>query len=393
MPTVEEYHLSSGARKVAHNKKSLQLGYESDSEDNNYDSDEQDEDSELITKAQDDDEAKEDEDDDMFASQDEEDQSMLSNNKKQKGFDMDQFEREQGLGKYDTEQNSGFQDIPDASTTSNISIERLQKYDRNSESYNESQERLQDGNEIQLEAFDLREEAESGNFDKDMNYTKRENSDDENEEDSWLVGIKSAEIRKAREAQQKQDEKMDQLSQSLTATEELLGDLIKLLEPAETPMEALARLRPKKLKRNQKNDDDQERKKIVFSITDLCETLSNDKGIYKVYDMSREALMRSYYAETGKEYQTRGTKRGIEEIEDDGELSSNPKPTNVSQAEYDYGQKIWEYRWLDNKEEVLGMFSSYEMKYWKETYFDNAVEVRLSGEDEFRLISDVDFED
>lgn len=376
MSALETKHSGMGRR--SRNKRSLQLGYESDSEGNNYDSDEGD-DRELITE--DDDKEKEDDNDDMFASEDEE-ESKDNIPVKAKGFDMDQFEKEQGLGKYDLEGKQ-------RNNESNTDIEELGKFHNDTEPLEDSEEPK---NEVQLEAFDLREEAETGTFDKDMNYTKRENSDDENEEDVWLTGIKSSEIKKAREAQLKLNKKKDQPLHSFTSTDELLEGLIKLLEPAETPIEALARLRPKKSKRNQKSEADAERKAIVFAITERCEALSNDKGIYTVYDMSREELMRSYYTQTGKEYQTRGIKRGIEEIEND-DMSVKQGAENDDPSENEYGEKIWEYRWLDNKNEILGLFSAYEMKYWKDTYFENAVEVRLSGEKEFKPISDVNFED
>lgn len=396
MPIAETKGARAKTQKRPRGKQSLELGYESDSEGNNYDSEEEEEDDELITKPQlgDDisekEKEKEDDDDDMFASEEDEEKKDVIKVAKPKGFDMDQFEREQGLGKYDLEQDSGMNANPDGPNRSQTGNIETQHYRGNIDDLDGSEERPQHGNEVQLEAFNLREEAETGTFDKDMNYTKRENSDDENEEDAWLMGIKGTEIRKAREAQLKLDERKVTPLQSILTTEELLENLIGLLEPAETPMEALVRLSPKKSRKSKKNEDDQERKKMVFSITEFCESLSNEKGIYTVYDMSREELMRSYYSQTGREYQTRGIKRGIDEIEDN---DVKPAEQNADEGtlENEYGEKIWEYRWIDSRDDVLGLFSSYEMKFWKETYFNNSVEVRLTGTNEFKPISDVEF--
>lgn len=375
-------------------KELLELGYESDSEGNNCDSDDQDEDDTLITRSLDKVNAKkeegEDEEEDMFASEDEALENQSDTDSKLRGFDMERFEREQGLEEYDLEQNLKISEKLKAGDEDGSSTERLNDYHK----LRESTDRLStmptiDG--VRMEAFNLREEVETGSFDKDMNYIKRKNSDDENEEDSWLKGIDIAEIKKARKAQKKRDENNARRLEHLGSTEELLENLIRLVEPAETPMEALVRLNPKKSKKSEKIEDSQKRKQIVFSITENCETLKNGKGLYEVYDMSREELMRFYQSQAGKEFWPRGTKRDRDELESDN-ATHNTKESNEDQLDNEYGEKLWEYRWLDSKDEIMGLYSTYEMKYWKETYFNDAVEVRLSGENEFRPIREVEFE-
>lgn len=389
----ESADLRSGSRKLTKKKELLQVGYESDSEDNDYDSEEENSADNVATKADDDNNdstiSGNGLDDDMFASEDEKEDGNPTLTKS-KGFNMDEFEKEHCLGKYDDEAAPSI-DAKEEPSFPESDKGEAHDYYNNIEDYDGDERRPYVKHELQIEAFNLREEAETGTFDKDMNYVKEKNSDDENEEDAWMAGIKNSEIKKAREAQQKSTIKKSKLQSSQIPTESLLGNLISLLEPAETPMEALIRLRPNKSRRNKKIVDEQQervRKDAVLNLTECCEQLSNHKGIYSVYDLSREELMRLYYKQTGEEFRLRGVKRGIDQMENEDEPSQEEITGNESNG---YGEKIWEYRWVDNRDEILGTYSSYEMNYWKETYFNNEVEVRRVGQEEFEPISEVVF--
>lgn len=346
----------------------VQLGYASDSDDNHLvdldDSDEED-------KSDKEDPDKEASDDDMFASDKEED------DKKKNEFDLDRFEQEQGLGKYDEEPELNTKHSEDPTEAANE--DELQDYYNNIEDFDEDTTRSRPKQELQMEAFNLREEAENGEFDKNMNYVQKQPSDDEQDE-AWMAHIRAKDIENARRAQLRQDQAASRTREHV-ATEKLLSDMIAILEPAETPLEALARLRPKKTRRKIKNTnlvatlEETERKTIVFALTESCERLLNDKGISQIYETTREELMRAFKRETGLDFQDRGVKRSREEPEED-------TPSEV----------LWEYHWLDGEdEEWHGPHTAYEMSYWKDNYFENNVEVRAVGTGVTQHISQTDF--
>lgn len=274
-------------------------------------------------------------DSDMFASDKEEPEVVV--NKGPKKLDMLQFEQELQL-----EGNHG-----DAS----------------------------DAEDVELEAFNLREEEEEGYFDEEGNFV-RQQSDEEPEDD--LLTADKHEIDKARKAQEAQRSAVVRISET---TAELLTVLISNLEPDESPLEALARLAPPQKRRNKKaivTDKELEQRQLVTTLTEVCDKLMIYKGVLDLYDMVREELMRLYRRETGQDFQVnRGVKRKLQEeaSEEDSE---------------DYGEKVWEFKW-DDLDEINGPYSNYEMDYWKHNYFDHKVYVRRVGHQEFTHIDEVAF--
>lgn len=347
----------------------LQPGFESDSDDF-HDSDSE---GESPPKPQKD-------EDDMFASEDED--------TKPKGFDIDHFEKEQGLGKYDNEgaKQTNVINKP-VEILDEAEIQDQHDYYNDIESFDGSAPRQKQ--DLQLEAFDLREEAESGTFDKDLNYTRREGDSEEDEEEDWM-SVKGSEIKKAKDAQQMRESKAT--SKTTRSLQILLLSLIHLLEPAETPMEALGRLNPRSKKNKSDDPAEIKRKKIVYELSGLCDELLNDQGMGQIYEASREELMRAYKRETGHDYvaiiteeETKGKKRTLEEMDPETEDGERTKIEN-------YGEPIWEFKW-EGEDSINGPYSSYEMNYWVDSYFENRVEVRRLGEDTFRHVSEVTFED
>lgn len=347
-----------GKKRQKRHRSDAQLGYALDSDDNPIDLDDSDDESKKSEKEI------AGSDDDMFASDTEE--------KPKGGFDLDKFEREQGLGQYDEEAELNVKQPHEAKRQNEpIDDEKVIDYYNNIEDLDETEIRNKPTQEVQMEAFNLREEVENGEFDKDMNYMRKNESDDDKEE-AWMENVGARDIERAKTAQLRQEQEA-QKEHEYVATEKLLRDIIAVLEPAETPLEALARLRPKKTKRRNKKDvsdggDDQDRKAKVFTLTESCERLLNDKGISQIYDTTREEMMRAYKKETGEAFQDQSKKRPRDE--DD----------SVS----------WEYRWLD-EQEWNGPHSTYEMSYWKDNYFENNVEIRPVGSQQAQHISTIDF--
>lgn len=220
---------------------------------------------------------------------------------------------------------------------------------------------------VEVEAFNLQDEVNSGKYDQDMNYVGKKDSDDEQEEDAWILDASKTDVLKAKKAQVAQQQRQ-QAAESTQSTAEILDQLIPLLDPAESPMEALARLRPPKKGKS----DKPHRKETVYTITECCELLVSKKGVSDAYDLSREELMRLYQRETGEVYQARGVKRTALDMEEAGDAK-------------------WEFRWIGDPA-VHGPYSAYEMQYWKESYFEGNVEVRLQNEETFRPVAEVEFE-
>lgn len=349
-------------------------GYGSDSENNDSDSDEEqlntgDEDTGKTTKDNDD------EDDDMFASDTEKEPETKKPPKK---LDMDQFEKEQGIGSYD-EERVEIESVEGGDDLDEDEKLQQQRYYSNIELLEEGGLRSRPQADIAIEGFNLRKEKEEGDFDQNLNYVA--NKADEEEDEAWLQDVRKADIIKARKAQLRSQEKSSKKIQRPTDT--LLSIIIDLLEPAETTFEALSRLNPRKLKRaskkkeNESTEEIAERKRIIGDLTSACDEMMTDKAVEHIYEMSREELMRLYKVETGEQFMSsRGLKRSAEEME-------------VTLR--DDQDKVWEFRWL-GEEEVQGPFSTYEMLYWKGNYFNSGVEARKAGEAEFKHIDTIDFD-
>ncbi|EMG50189.1 hypothetical protein G210_4795 [Candida maltosa Xu316] len=227
-----------------------------------------------------------------------------------------------------------------------------------------------------IEAFNLDEEEEEGRFDSEGNYIPNNKDDQTDNDDTWLDDYKKADIKKARKAQEEREKlnaqrRIDQ-NVDMDPIEKLIADLVDLLEPDETPTEALVRLNLE-----QKKNKSSLNGSIINKVIDLCSTLTNDKDLDDVYELTREQLMRIFEKETGKPFlATRGTKRSLDE-------------DNEEEETY-YGEKIWEYRWI-GEDEIYGPYSNYEMNHWKETYFENNVEVRKVGDTDFTSVTSIDF--
>lgn len=306
--------------------------------------------------------------------------------------------------------------------------ETTNDYYINAENFTTSsqQRTLKNKKQPKIEAFNMDQEERDGHFDNVGNYIANKSEGDVSDdldkfqdEDSWARNYTKSDIRKAKLAQAKRVQDASERQRTTTSVnidpiESTLASLIELLEPVETPMEALARLNaqhrkknPTKKKKNRrqlnKNQlDSSIIKDCISQITNFCSILINEKGMddEEVYDTTREEFMRKYQSKTGQEYRHTKLKRSRE---NDNDISSGngiyqPEHEQVSNEEVfkeddeDYGEKIWEFKWLNDEANIInGPFSSYEMNYWKQNYFENNVEVRKVGDGEFKHIQEMSF--
>ncbi|KAH3680137.1 hypothetical protein WICMUC_000538 [Wickerhamomyces mucosus] len=227
-----------------------------------------------------------------------------------------------------------------------------------------------------LDAFNIKEELKEGRFDEAGNYIRiTKDSDDEEKElkdEEWYEGLKKKDFRKAKKAQEDREKQRieKQNLRSIEKLENLLIDLISILEPVESSIEALQRFsaKPKKKKAkwtNEERSKEDERSKTVMKITELCENIIG-KGISDVYDLEKEELMLIYKQETGEQY-----KKPVE-VKADNDVEISHLNDNI----------LWEFRWLEDNQ-IHGPYSNSEMTYWKDNYFGNRVEVRKVGTQSF----------
>lgn len=235
-----------------------------------------------------------------------------------------------------------------------------------------------------VDAFNMRDEAEEGRFDDSGNFVRKA-ADPFAVHDSWLEGSSKADMRKAKEAEDKRerDRRKHDLADDAISTGQIIGTLIERLQPDETVLEALARLgktREKKKPKWQKNrqkagsgmdiDEDgttedaaeTERKDNVEAITAAADRLLT-QGQNDIYEAERALLIRQYKRETGEDW--------IDQA--DGGASNGAQTDNGS---------TFEYRWSDKRDggDVHGPYDATTMKSWNEAgYFGEAVEFRRSG--------------
>ncbi|KAF4441929.1 LIN1-like protein [Fusarium austroafricanum] len=244
-------------------------------------------------------------------------------------------------------------------------------------------------NAPKVEAFNLKQEMEEGQFDQEGNYV-RKGGDPDAVHDNWLEGLSKKEMKKAAAAHEKREAeaRKQRLEDDEVLVSELLKTLILNLERAETPLEALARLgkkqtKPKKipkwkLKKMNKdaegmevdggeNSESVEQKRIKASIDAITEAadklLSRDHE--EIYEQERELLVREYRKETGEDW-------------------VEPEVTNQDeQAAVKPGEIMWEFRWADGRDgnASQGPYDGATMKAWKDAgYFpEGAVEFRAVG--------------
>ncbi|OWB70660.1 hypothetical protein B5S31_g339 [[Candida] boidinii] len=317
--------------------------------------------------------------------------------------------------------------------------------------------------EPKIESFDLKKEMKRGDFDESGNYILRkrgnnsdededednDNEDDDDDEDeddiattksrskeAWLLNVSEKDIEKAKQVERDRAERQKQkylLERSKLRefpTEKVLFDLIKLLQIAETPLEALQRLneivmkekknakKQKRLHRNRKvneNNDpsgnqresDDIYTKSLFDITkqnidqisEKCEMLTK-RNFAKIYETSREELMRDYRRMFGKDFAIAEdevtSKRKYDKVDSDDDVHEVDEHSAAKQLESmnpiaDKDQVQWEYYWGEDPATIYGPFTTNEMSAWSESYFlEQEVFVRrVDIDDAFSNIRDV----
>ena len=374
-------------------------------------------------------------DDDMFASDDDNNNNSTAKQPKQVQFSNKNTTIHLNPTSIDDSKTQAKLEDDDDESTDN-------EYYINAEEFTTSSNRKK--RQPKMEAFNMNQEERDGHFNKVGDYisNKEEGGGDSDsdldkpqDEDSWAMNLSKSDIRKAKLAQLKRHQQQDsnELNKdgNMDPVEVVYASLIGLLEPAESPMEALARLNAQ-LKYNKRNKSGKSKRKrdqkdkhtenvldstiiklSISQITNFCSVLINDKhmDVDEVYDMTREQFMRMYQSETGEEYSQSTTPMKRHREEEDNANTTNDDDDNEEEitngisnsgkgdteqppqsSHDDYGDKIWEFKWLnDDTNTINGPYSNYEMSHWKTHYFENNVEVRKLGDVKFVHIQDIHF--
>ncbi|KYK55759.1 Lin1 family protein [Drechmeria coniospora] len=241
-------------------------------------------------------------------------------------------------------------------------------------------------NAPKVEAFNLREEMEEGQFDQAGNFVRKA-GDPDAVHDSWLQGLSKKDLKKAAEAHRRREgeARKQRLEEDDVLVSDLLTMLILQLERVETPLEALARLGKKQTKAKKipmwkrkkmskaaedievdadaVGDAEQVRiKESINAITDAADKLLS-RDFDDVYEQERELLIRAFQRETGEDWLEPEAKRG-----DDDQTGNETAD----------GSKTWEFRWTDGRDGATqGPFDEAMMKAWQDAgYFGQGVEFR-----------------
>lgn len=213
-----------------------------------------------------------------------------------------------------------------------------------------SQESLKDKQDVQLESFNVNEGVTQNESYKDMDddYVQKKKRD---REDEWID--ETGDVKKVAESQRRDKERRErelnekQKKQRHYMIDEALIRLQYFVNPGETVLTALGRLN--KL-RNRGKLSEYVINAINF-VTELIDIIER-KGIEDVY-----ALKKSDLSMLIKE-ESLGDSTSID----------------------DYRTKMWCFKWIKKPHAIHGEYTNYEMQYWKESYFEHSVAVKICFE-------------
>ncbi|KAF9158262.1 hypothetical protein DFQ26_007820 [Actinomortierella ambigua] len=297
------------------------------------------------------------------------------------------------------------------------------------------QEYDSDGNP-KIESFNMRAEIddEGGHIDRDGNFI-RAKEDPDRFHDNWLDGISRKDIAAAKEAEERKrqllriQEREEQ--QAALTKDDIYLELVNLLKPSETVLEAIQRLGGRrgdakaakgaqatkkkswqKSKQQQQQQQQQqttaedksngasaeaaENKRLVEKVTDLSDKMMG-MGHFDIYETTYERIVREL--------------RRADLIAEDWIIGTPvPKPGDAAAMLLDdlddplFGTTpaepvSWEYKWATSnagegqeqqqgeqaeEEEVFGPFTGAQMTEWrKRGFFDQGILVRMVGDKTF----------
>lgn len=259
-------------------------------------------------------------DDDMFASEEENKADAVSSGlSKPSGFDIETFNKENEI-------------VPDT-------------------------EPVRQENEVQIESFNLDDDMKHGTFDKDGNFTRRQDDDEDAVliEDKWMD--ENTDTKRAAESHKKQQQtekqRLRQMKKNMRhyMIDEALLRLFYFVGKTASVVEVLGRLNGLRTKSKDKVEKEYITNAIDF-VTDLIDILEQ-KGVDDVYNIDKNKLSALI------EEESLGTTSLI-----------------------DPGRKIWSFKWMKDLNKIHEPYSSHEMSSWKKTYFKNKAIVKFKDDED-----------
>lgn len=212
---------------------------------------------------------------------------------------------------------------------------------------------------IKIEAFNVEDETKNGLFDQNGNYIELKlNQDDQLQaQDKWIEDCENVQKVAANKMRHnlmmKERVRAIQKGKRHYMIEDALLRLKFFVDKESNVMSVLSKFN--KLRNDKKFVSNHNSVQYIVNainfLTDLIDILDS-KGITDVYDLTRsdvETLI-------------------LEEAFDDSSTIDN------------YKSKIWTFKWLTKLDEVQKNHTNYEMQYWKASYFNNNVVVKLDDE-------------
>jgi CD2 antigen cytoplasmic tail-binding protein 2 len=231
-----------------------------------------------------------------------------------------------------------------------------------------------------LDAFNMQQEGEEGQFDEAGNFVRKA-VDPDSVHDTWLQGLNKKDLKKAKAAQEKRDQERRKQTAADDAllTSDLFATLISHLHKGESVLEALQRLNAaapkskkipkwKQKKAAAKSDamdvdvsggaqeDPAEKRRVsaIEAITAAADAIFS-RNNPDIYDHERELLQRLYKRETGEDW--------VEPA-----VESLPADENA----------MFEFRWVDARDggQSHGPYDKTTMRSWRDAgYFGQQAEV------------------
>jgi len=276
-----------------------------------------------------------------------------------------------------------------------------------------------------IEPFNMNDEFEEGDFDESGYYTLKKNSNESH--DPWLDSITIKDVQKAKEAQERLNARMEEDTQTVNHPKsKLLKDILLILRPKETTLQALKRLGGKGNKpgqnKNKKNESEKDERTEEQKKRDLehFDTLTEysyqlmSKGVPEIYSYTYEQLGELLSKELPNSKDQKGKQKekensnqtpkekskpkeeeaenSDEELERLSERAEQNKINNNNQNNNDNGnQIIWRYKWTEDGE-IYGPFNSQQMQAWAEQgAFAGGILVAKGNSTDFTSSKRIDF--
>ncbi|KAM7352698.1 CD2 antigen cytoplasmic tail-binding protein 2 homolog holn1 [Cochliomyia hominivorax] len=264
--------------------------------------------------------------------------------------------------------------------------------------------------EVKFTPFNIREELETGHFDKDGHYHWNKSNDIQ---DNWLDNIDWVKIEKEKEI----SKDVDPIEYTADQTTNIcnIGDLYKqmlsYMNKGETVASALLRLGKNRTKMSSLQRLKLKQQGIIDAVTDeitklteIANEILTKTGNMDIYQETFESINKKIEEYPGSSSKCNPADPKFDLYSDDFNEKENDllkkctkeKETdkNYNEFESSSNEILWEFKWKEEDDILEGPFNTQQMLKWsKNRHFKNGVYVRKVGElTNFYKSNRIDFE-